>query len=109
MKRRTGRIVGLAALLLAVAAAATLPSPAADGKATGKGSPPAQAVDLNQAGEQELIAIPGIGPALAKRIVEFREANGPYRRIEDVMKVKGIGEKSFQKIKPFIKVGKTKP
>jgi competence protein ComEA len=63
-------------------------------------------VDLNTATAEELTAVPGIGPSLSKRIVEFREQNGPFRRVEDVMKVRGIGEKSFQKIKPYLKVGK---
>ena len=50
--------------------------------------------------------VPGIGPALSLRIVEFRERHGPFHRVEDVLKVRGIGEKSFQKIKPYLKVSK---
>ena len=65
-------------------------------------------VDINRAGVEELTALPGIGEAIAKRIVEFREANGPFRRVEDLMKVKGIGEKSLAKIRPYVSVGKSK-
>lgn len=65
-------------------------------------------VDLNKASAEQLQAIRGIGPVLAQRIVEFRDDNGPFERVEDIMKVKGIGEKSFQKIRPFLKVEKKK-
>ncbi|NIP98512.1 MAG: helix-hairpin-helix domain-containing protein, partial [Akkermansiaceae bacterium] len=61
-------------------------------------------LDLNRATVQELISLPGIGEATAKRIVEFREQHGPFQRVEDLMKVKGIGEKSFQKLRPLVKV-----
>ncbi len=63
-------------------------------------------LDLNKATEQQLVKLPGVGPAIARRIVEFREKNGPFKRVEDVMKVRGIGEKSFQKIKDRLRVGK---
>jgi comEA protein len=67
-----------------------------------------QPIDLNRASAAELITIPGIGKTLAQRIVEFREDHGPFSRVEDLMKVKGIGEKSFQKIRPYLKVSKTR-
>ncbi len=63
-------------------------------------------ININTASAEELQALPGIGPSISKRIVAFREENGPYKKIEDIMKVKGIGEKSFQKIKHLITVGK---
>jgi len=63
-------------------------------------------VDINKATEKELMTVRGIGEALAKRIVAFREEHGPYTRAEDLMKVQGIGEKSFEKIRPYITVGK---
>jgi len=65
-------------------------------------------VDLNQATAQELTTLPGIGEAMAKRILDFREANGPFKRVEDLMKIKGIGEKSFEKLRPHVRVGKRK-
>jgi len=63
-------------------------------------------VDINKASEKELMTVRGIGETLAKRIVQFREEHGPYNRAEDLMKVQGIGEKSFEKIRPYITVGK---
>ena len=63
-------------------------------------------VDINEAGAKELMTVRGIGETLAKRIVAFREEHGPYNRAEDLMKVQGIGEKSFEKIRPYITVGK---
>ncbi|MBI1745268.1 MAG: helix-hairpin-helix domain-containing protein [Acidobacteria bacterium] len=56
-------------------------------------------VNINQAGSEQLVTLPGIGPAMAKRIIEHRTKNGPFKRVEDIMSVKGIGEKKFQKIR----------
>lgn len=67
---------------------------------------PANPVDLNRASADQLQQLPGIGPALAGRIVEFREKQGGFERVEDLLKVKGIGEKSFQKLRPHVTVGK---
>jgi competence protein ComEA len=61
-------------------------------------------VNLNSAGEKELCKIPGIGPSTAKRIIEYRSVNGPFSKIEDIMKVKGIGKGSFGKIKGKIRI-----
>ncbi len=66
------------------------------------------AVDVNAATEQELTAVPGIGKSIARRIVEFREKNGPYQRVDDLLKVQGIGEKSLQKLRPYVTAGKTR-
>ena len=63
-------------------------------------------VDVNAATEDELVAVPGIGKSIARRIVEFREKNGPYQRVEDLMKVQGIGEKNLQRFRPYLTVGK---
>lgn len=61
-------------------------------------------VDLNLASAEELQAVPGIGPALSERIVRFREENGPFRRVDDLLKVRGIGEKSLEKMRPYLTV-----
>ena len=61
-------------------------------------------VDLNTAGPQQLTTIPGIGESMAQRIVEWRDEHGPFRRVEDLMKVKGIGEKSLEKLRPHVTV-----
>ncbi|GAB4118825.1 MAG: hypothetical protein Kow001_18500 [Acidobacteriota bacterium] len=64
-------------------------------------------VDLNTATEQQLESLPGIGPAMAKRILEYRTTNGNFRKIEELMNVRGIGEKKFLKLKDLITVGGT--
>jgi comEA protein len=61
-------------------------------------------VDLNQATIEQLDELPGVGPAIAKRIVDYRQENGPFKRIEDLMNVRGIGEKTFLKLKDRITV-----
>jgi|GEM_PF-221601 len=62
-------------------------------------------VDLNRAEETDLVAAPGIGPVLASRIIAFREAHGPFNRIEDLMSVPGIGKKKLAQFQPFITTG----
>jgi len=59
---------------------------------------------INEAAMSELMNLPGIGPSIAQRIVEYREMNGEFKKLEDVKKVKGIGDKLFQKILPYIKL-----
>jgi competence ComEA-like helix-hairpin-helix protein len=60
------------------------------------------ALDLNTATSEDLDALPGIGPVLAKRIVDYRQAHGPFRKIEDLEQVSGIGPKKLEKIKPYL-------
>jgi len=62
-------------------------------------------VNINTAGAAELEKLPRIGPKVAERIVEFRTQNGNFKKIEDIMKVQGIGEKVFAGIKDLITVG----
>ncbi len=66
---------------------------------------PAEKIDINSASVTELQTLPQIGAVVAQRIVDYREKNGKFSKIEDIMKVKGIGEKTFLKIKPLITVG----
>ncbi len=56
-------------------------------------------VNLNSATAEQLQSLPGIGPAIAKSIIDHRTKAGKFNRIEEIMNVKGIGEKKFQKIK----------
>jgi competence protein ComEA len=69
---------------------------------------PAAAVNLNTASAAQLEALPGIGAKMAVRIVEYRQKNGGFKKVEDLMNVKGIGEKSFLKLKPRLTVGPPK-
>jgi competence ComEA-like helix-hairpin-helix protein len=62
-------------------------------------------VDINTADIDGLMTLPGIGEVLAGRIMEYRSVNGAFKQIEDIMYVKGIGEKTFEGIRDLITVG----
>jgi competence protein ComEA len=64
----------------------------------------AKKVNINKATIEELVQIKGIGQKYAERIVAFRDKNGPFKKIEDIMNVKGIGPKKFESIKDLITV-----
>jgi len=100
------------AMIVAVLAAGVVVAQQASGR--GKPAPSAAAevsapVNLNTATPIELQALPNIGPAAAARIVEYRQKNGGFKKIEDLMNVKGIGEKSFLKLRPLVTVAPPKP
>jgi len=59
-------------------------------------------VNINTASAEQLQLLPRVGPALAERIIEFREANGPFKRVEELVAVRGIGEKSLQQLRPYV-------
>jgi competence protein ComEA len=59
-------------------------------------------VSINRASTAELESLPGIGPTLAQRIVDYREANGPFTSIEQLTEVKGIGEATLDELRPYI-------
>jgi competence protein ComEA len=61
-------------------------------------------IDINYATAEELETLPGIGPTLAMRIVQYREEHGPFQTIEDIMNVSGIGQATFEAIKDYIYV-----
>ncbi len=61
-------------------------------------------LDLNKASERQLQALPGIGPALAARIVEHRDEKGPFQRVNQLDDVSGIGPKTLDRLRPWIKV-----
>jgi competence protein ComEA len=68
----------------------------------------ANPVNLNSASVAQLQTLPGIGASTAQRIVDYRQKNGSFKKIEELMNVKGIGEKSFLKLKPLITVSADK-
>jgi len=61
-------------------------------------------VNLNTASSEELQRLPGIGPTMADRILAYRTTNGGFRTVEDLMQVSGIGQKKFEKLRPFLTV-----
>jgi len=100
-KYMTMSVVAVAMLLAGLAADGPV---AADLAVDSSGPSKTGPVDLNHATVEELMALPGIGKVTAERIVAFRKEHGPFTRVEDLMKVKGIGEKSFQKLRDHVKV-----
>lgn len=63
-------------------------------------------VNINTAGVDDLTVLPGIGQAKAEAIVKYREANGKFKKKEDIVEVKGIGDKLYKKISSEIEVSK---
>ncbi len=89
-----------------------LPPPVASGDTTSPAPPPAGGapappgvVDLNRATAGELDALPGIGPVLARRIVEHRAAHGPFARPEDLLAVRGIGPRLLERLRGRVRTG----
>ena len=101
MSRTTLSLVALAALLASQAQAQTTRAKTVD-QATSK---PTVQVNLNTATVADLQELPGVGAKVAARIVEYRQKQGPFKRIEELMNIQGIGEKSFLKLRPQITVG----
>jgi competence protein ComEA len=97
MKVRRIAVVALAAAvagLLSTGVAVAAAKPAPEGK-----------VNLNTATTEQLTALPGVGPKLAARIVEHRQKSGAFKSVQELMNVKGISEKSFEKIEGHLTLG----
>jgi len=89
MTRRTVPVLALAILWTVTALAA--------------GPPPAHGVvNINTATAQQLALLPHVGPSLAGRIVQFRKDNGNFKSVDEIVAVRGIGEKSFATLKPYL-------
>ena len=107
MRRILIAIVILMATIVAQTAAASPQAARTAGAAKAKATA-TNPVNLNSASVAQLQTLPGIGPSAAQRIVDYRQKNGSFKKIEELMNVKGIGEKSFLKLKPLITVGADK-
>ena len=69
-----------------------------------KKHPPAEPLDLNSATAEELQQLPGVGPGMAKAIVDFRQKSGPFRRVEELLAIRGITKQRLEKIRPYVKI-----
>ncbi len=63
-------------------------------------------VDVNKATVEQLQQVPGIGPALAQRIIDFRTEHGLFEKVDDLLNVRGIGTTTLDKLKPYLTIGK---
>jgi competence protein ComEA len=77
-------------------------------KTTAKAGAPHGPININTATVADFDALPGIGAKTAALIVEYRQKNGPFKKLEELMNVRGIGEKNFLKLKPQLTVGNAK-
>ncbi|HEV2852396.1 MAG TPA: helix-hairpin-helix domain-containing protein [Thermoanaerobaculia bacterium] len=93
---RNQRSITVTSLVLTLLLAA-LPGMAAEGKPEG-----GRKVNINSADASQLALLPRVGPSVAQRILEYRKQNGPFKKAEDLMLVQGIGEKTYQLIKPYV-------
>jgi competence protein ComEA len=105
MFRTSLSIVVLSTLLIAQAHAAIAQTKPAGSSAT---AATATVININSASVVDLQALPGIGAKTAELIVEYRQKNGPFKKVEELMNIRGIGEKNFLKMKPQITVAPPK-
>jgi competence ComEA-like helix-hairpin-helix protein len=63
-----------------------------------------QLIDVNKASAEDFAQLPGIGPKLAERIVTFRKKHGPFRRVEDLLAIQGIGYGKWKAIRPYLRL-----
>ncbi|MFI5058799.1 MAG: ComEA family DNA-binding protein [Candidatus Acidiferrales bacterium] len=84
----------LALVLFAVASTATTKKP------------PLKPVNINAATSEELQQVPGIGPATAEKILQMRKSYGPFKSVDDLLAIKGIGKKRLDKMRKYLTVGK---
>ena len=106
MFRTVLSVVSLVGLL----AVANVVSAAQSKAPVGGASKPAvaAAVNINTASAADLVTLPGIGAKTAARILEYRQKNGPFKKVEELMNVRGVGEKNFLKLRSQISIGPAK-
>jgi competence protein ComEA len=71
-----------------------------------KKKPPAHPVNLNTASSAELQQVPGIGPSTADKILQMRKSYGAYKSVDDLLAIRGIGQKRLDKMRKYLTVGK---
>ena len=75
----------------------------------GKKKPPAKPVNINTATSEELQQVPGIGPATAQKILQMRKSYGPFKSVDDLLAIRGLGQKRLDKMRKYLTVGKPNP
>jgi competence protein ComEA len=95
-------------LVCGFSSGASAQEPSSKAGAAGAASAAASALNLNTAKGAQTETLPGIGKATADRILEYRQKNGGFKKVEDLMNVRGVGEKSFLKLKPLVTVALTR-
>ena len=71
--------------------------------------PPAKPIDLNAASIKELVELPGVGKVIAQRILDMRQKSGRFRRVEDLLAVRGISQKKLDALRPYVTVSPPSP
>ena len=71
--------------------------------------PPAKPIDLNVANVKELQQLPGVGQVTAQRIIDMRQKSGRFRRVEDLLAIRGISQKKLDALRPYVAVSPTLP
>jgi competence ComEA-like helix-hairpin-helix protein len=111
------RLLGLLILLLSLGYAAEIlgwhpPEPLPPGPLARPAAEPEPVrsgrLDLNAASQSDLESLPGIGPALAERILRQRERTGGFRSLEELLEVRGVGPKTLERIRPFVALGSSR-
>lgn len=77
--------------------------------AQSKKAPPAKPIDLNAASIKELVELPGVGKVTAQRILDMRQKSGRFRRVEDLLAVRGISQKKLDALRPYVTVSPPPP
>lgn len=72
-----------------------------------KKKPPMKPVNINTATSEELQQVPGIGPATAQKILQMRKSYGPFKSVDDLLAIRGLGQKRLDKMRKFLTVGKS--
>jgi competence protein ComEA len=97
-------VVAMAAIPVAAAQQPKAATPSKSSSAAAKAPAPTAPINLNTATQGQLETLPGVGPKAAQRILDYRKQNGSFKKVEDLMNVKGFGEKTFLKLKPMLTV-----
>lgn len=103
--KRGALVASLCGALLATGVTAAHADGGHRGSASARAAQPTVVVNLNTASEADLEGLPGIGPSKAKAILALRKRIGRFQRVEQILRVRGIGRATFRKLRPMLKVG----